>query len=303
MAIGKTNAQRKILLTTPDTITPTKSQQIITTPDGYDGMDQVTVDAIPSNYIDTSDATATASNILSGKTAYVDGSLITGTIATKTSSNLTASGKTVTVPAGYYASAATKSVSTATQATPAISISSSGVITASSTQSAGYVSSGTKSATYTLSSSDDSDFIPSNIKSGKTIFGVTETLESGRTIETGTFYTNLNTAYTTISVSCSFIPSYFFLFYNGSSDFEYAQYYPFTTFGNSGNWGYGFSYDGKYAYMPTPGSTSSGFGLTVQALPVTVTQSGSTLTFSNIGGVFIYSIMGIGKNYQWVAIK
>lgn len=171
MAIGKTNAQRKILLTTRST-TPTKSQQTVQTPEGYDGLISVTVNAIPSNYIDTSDATATENSILSGETAYVDGSLIIGTIATKTSSNLTASGKTVTVPAGYYASAAKKSVSTATQATPTISVSNSGIITASSTQSAGYVSSGTKSATYTLSSSDDSDFIASNIKNGVTIFGV-----------------------------------------------------------------------------------------------------------------------------------
>ena len=68
-------------------------------------------------------------------------------IAMKTSSNLTASGATVSVPAGYYKSAASKSVSTATQATPSISVSSSGLITASATQSAGYVSAGTKSAT------------------------------------------------------------------------------------------------------------------------------------------------------------
>lgn len=158
---GKTNAQRKILLTTPDAVTPTKSQQIITTPEDYDGLESVTINAIPDNYIDTSDATATASDILSGETAYVDGSLITGTIATKTSSNLTASGKTVTVPAGYYASTATKSVSTATQATPSISVSSAGKITASSTQTAGYVSAGTKSATKQLTTQAAKTWTPS----------------------------------------------------------------------------------------------------------------------------------------------
>ena len=99
-----------------------------------------------------------------------------GTIPTKTSSNLTASGATVTVPAGYYASQASKSVSTATKAKPTISVSSSGVVSASYTQSAGYVTSGTVSAnSVTLSSSHDSDFKASNIKSGVTIFGVTGT--------------------------------------------------------------------------------------------------------------------------------
>ena len=58
---------------------------------------------------------ASESDILSGKEAIdSSGNKITGTIATKTSSNLTASGATITVPAGYYASNASKSVATAT---------------------------------------------------------------------------------------------------------------------------------------------------------------------------------------------
>jgi hypothetical protein len=155
---------------------------------------------------DTSDATATASDILSGKTAYVDGEKITGNIATKTASNLSASGKTVTIPAGYYASQVTKDVSTATQATPSITVSSSGLITASATQTAGYVAAGTKSntkqlttqaaQTITPSTSDktiaagtycsgvqtikgDANLIPENIVSGVSIFGVAGSAESG----------------------------------------------------------------------------------------------------------------------------
>ena len=54
------------------------------------------------------------SNVLAGK-KFIGSNGIeeTGTIATKTSNDLTASGATVTVPAGYYASNATKSVATA----------------------------------------------------------------------------------------------------------------------------------------------------------------------------------------------
>ena len=84
-----------------------------------------------------------------------------GSITTRTSANLTASGATVTVPAGYYETQATKSISTATQATPSISVSSSGLITASATQSAGYVSAGTKSATKQLTTQAAKTVTPS----------------------------------------------------------------------------------------------------------------------------------------------
>lgn len=173
----------------PDTITPNKTFKGVTSHNRYGEKitgtfsidDELsTQDALIAQIqtalegkaagggIDTSDATATAGDILSGKTAYVDGEKITGTIATKTSSNLTASGATVTVPAGYYASNATKAISSGSAKTPAttitknptISVSSSGVITASvsGTQSitptvtAGYVSSGT-AGTITVSGS------------------------------------------------------------------------------------------------------------------------------------------------------
>jgi hypothetical protein len=115
---------------------------------------------------------ASATDILSGKEAIdEDGNKITGTIATKTSSNLTVSGATVTVPAGYYASQATKSVTTATQATPSVSINSSGLITASATQTAGYVSAGTKSGTKQLTTQIGTTITPSTssqiaVKSG-----------------------------------------------------------------------------------------------------------------------------------------
>lgn len=120
--------------------------------------------------IDTTDKTVTSGGMLSGVTALKnDGTSITGSISTKTSSDLTASGATVTAPAGYYSSSASKSVSSGSATTPAttitanptISVSSGGLITASvsgsqsvtPTVSAGYVSSGT-AGTVTVSGSN-----------------------------------------------------------------------------------------------------------------------------------------------------
>lgn len=59
-------------------ITPTKSQQNVTPDSGIDALSGVTVNAIPSNYVDTSGTTAVSYDIYNGKTAYVNGELVTG---------------------------------------------------------------------------------------------------------------------------------------------------------------------------------------------------------------------------------
>lgn len=112
--------------------TPTESELTILPDDGYDALSSVTVGAISSSYVGSG-------------------------IARKSSSNLSASGATVTAPAGYYAEDATKSVANGTVTAPAsISGTSSTVSTGTNTltltktisvtpsvTTAGYVSSGT----------------------------------------------------------------------------------------------------------------------------------------------------------------
>ena len=94
--------------------------------------------------------------MLASVTAYANDTKYTGTIASKSSSDLTASGATVTAPAGYYASNASKSVASgsatapstiygtsATVSTGTNTLTLSKTVSVTPTVSAGYVSSGT----------------------------------------------------------------------------------------------------------------------------------------------------------------
>jgi len=101
--------------------------------------------------------------MLSSYTAYANGTKYTGTIATKSASDVTAAGSQVTTPSGYYSQAVTKSISggtattptTTITVTPGIAINTNGVITATAsgtsrvtpTVTAGYVAAGTSGST------------------------------------------------------------------------------------------------------------------------------------------------------------
>lgn len=108
------------IVTETKTATPTKAAQDITPTSGK-VLSKVTVAAIPANFIDTSDATAAAGEILSGKTAYVDGELVEGTMTDNgaVSQTLNTTTKSYTVPAGYHNGSGTVSITTETKsATP-----------------------------------------------------------------------------------------------------------------------------------------------------------------------------------------
>ena len=92
----------KIVLETK-TVTPTKSAQDIT-PTAGKVLSKVTVAAIPDKYVDTTDGTATAGDILTGKSAYVGGAKVTGTMPNNGATGGNIDGLTttsVTIPAGY----------------------------------------------------------------------------------------------------------------------------------------------------------------------------------------------------------
>lgn len=150
-----------------------------------------------AEFVDTSDATLdSGAKMLNGVTAYANGTKYTGSITTKTSSDLTASGATVTAPAGYYASSASKSVASgsatapstisgtsATVSTGTNTLTLSKTISVTPTVSAGYVSSGT------AGNSDVSLTASVTTKAAATITPGT----SNQTIASGTYLTGAQT--------------------------------------------------------------------------------------------------------------
>lgn len=176
------------------------AQNVIINGVQYNDVPSVQIPKVPSGtatFTDTSDATLDSGNkMLSGNTAYANGTLYTGTITTKTSTDLSASGATVTAPAGYYATNATKTIASGSATAPgtisgtSASVSTgTNVLTLTKTVSvtpsvtAGYIASGTAgNASVSLSATVTT-------KAAATITPTT----SNQTIASGTYLTGTQT--------------------------------------------------------------------------------------------------------------
>lgn len=185
-------------------VTPSETQQTYNS-SSVDGYKPVTVGAISSSYVGSG-------------------------ISRRSSSDMTASGATVTAPAGYYESSSSKTVASGTEGTPTATkgtVSNHAVtVTPSVTNSAGYITGGTKtgtavsvsaselvSGTYTVSASgthDVTNYASASVASGTATASATKGTVSNHSVtvtpsvtRTAGYVTAGTATGTSVSVSAS----------------------------------------------------------------------------------------------------
>lgn len=137
------------IVTEPDleeiTITPSESQQT-KTPAKY-GFSKVIVNAISNTFVGSG-------------------------ITRRTSTDMTASGASVTAPAGYYATAQSKSIASGSVTVSEPTVSAGGLITAGATVSAGYVNSNPTNKTKQLTTQAAKTVTPTKVEQTAVASGV-----------------------------------------------------------------------------------------------------------------------------------
>ena len=145
------------------TVSPSTSSQTVTPDDGYDGLDQVTVNAMPSGSATTPATTITANPSISVNSS----GLITASVSGSQS-------VTPTVSSGYVSSGTSGTITVSGSNTSQLTTQSAQTITPTTTNQT--IASG-KYLTGTQTILGDANLIAENIKKDVVIFGITGTYE------------------------------------------------------------------------------------------------------------------------------
>lgn len=183
---GKASGGSKEPILQNKTVTPTISTQTITADSGYDGLDVVTVNAMPTTVQATPSITVNTSGLITASTTQTAG----------------------------YVSAGTKS------ATKQLTIQAAQTITPSTMDKT--ISSG-RYLTGTQTIKGDANLVAENIKNGVSIFGITGSYEAG---ESGGSGEGIETCVLTLYTSGPIVGEVIVYYINGSSSVQNSSFSP-----------------------------------------------------------------------------